>query len=287
MVRSGNTRPDSVPEEIFRLKGRTTRISGPLLFRGVRMMLCLSISHGWKTHQVDFDNAFVQATIDLPEVYVKCPAGFDSPDHEGQPVVLRLNKSLNGLVQAPMLCYNHLAAGLDKCRLVPSKSDPCMFIGRGMIALSYVDNVLWFGPDLHKIDKVIQELKDNGMPLTVKSGNAYAFLGVDITPMNTIAFETSDEGFYMSQTELIDKVLRAVGMTDSKQKRTPASSTPLGSNAKGKSFTDDWDYACVAGMLLYLSSNSCPDIQFAMHQCARFTHSPKQSHGDAVKRICC
>ncbi len=39
-------------------------------------------------------------------------------------------------------------------------------------------------------------------------------------------------------------------------------------------------------MLLYVSSNSRPDIQFAVHQCARFTHCPKKSHGEAVRRIC-
>ena len=38
-------------------------------------------------------------------------------------------------------------------------------------------------------------------------------------------------------------------------------------------------------MLLYLSSNSRPDIQYAVHQCARFTHNPKKSHGEAVRRI--
>jgi hypothetical protein len=38
-------------------------------------------------------------------------------------------------------------------------------------------------------------------------------------------------------------------------------------------------------MLMFLASNSCPDIAYAVHQCARFTHCPKQSHGAAVKRI--
>jgi hypothetical protein len=38
---------------------------------------------------------------------------------------------------------------------------------------------------------------------------------------------------------------------------------------------------------MYLSSNSRPDIQFAVHQCARFTQNPKRSHGDAILRICC
>ena len=31
--------------------------------------------------------------------------------------------------------------------------------------------------------------------------------------------------------------------------------------------------------------NTRPDIQFAVHQCARFTHNPKMSHLNAVKRI--
>jgi hypothetical protein len=38
-------------------------------------------------------------------------------------------------------------------------------------------------------------------------------------------------------------------------------------------------------MLLYLAGNSRPDIAFAVHQAARFSHAPKQSHAVAVKRI--
>jgi len=37
----------------------------------------------------------------------------------------------------------------------------------------------------------------------------------------------------------------------------------------------------VIGMLLYLG-HSRPDISFATHQCARYTHFPKQSHEDAL-----
>jgi hypothetical protein len=40
-------------------------------------------------------------------------------------------------------------------------------------------------------------------------------------------------------------------------------------------------------MLMYLSSNAHPEIQFAVHQCARFTLCPRASHEEAVKHICC
>ena len=49
--------------------------------------------------------------------------------------------------------------------------------------------------------------------------------------------------------------------------------------------TDGWSYNSVTGMLLYLSTNTRPDITFATSQVCRFNHSPKQSHAQAVKRI--
>ena len=38
-------------------------------------------------------------------------------------------------------------------------------------------------------------------------------------------------------------------------------------------------------MLMYLAANTRPDIAFAVHQAARFSHAPRQSHAIAVKRI--
>ena len=38
-------------------------------------------------------------------------------------------------------------------------------------------------------------------------------------------------------------------------------------------------------MSLHLSNNTRPDITFAVSQVARFTHSPKKSHGTAAKMI--
>ena len=75
-------------------------------------------------------------------------------------------------------------------------------------------------------------------------------------------------------------------MHDCNQKHTPAATMSFGTDADGDTFCEDKDYASVVGMLMYLSSNSRPDIQLTVHQFARFSHSPRKSHGEAVLRIC-
>ena len=74
-------------------------------------------------------------------------------------------------------------------------------------------------------------------------------------------------------------------MEDCNSVGTPASTTPLNTDKEGDKFSETWDYATVIGMLMYLSTNSRPDIAYAVHQCARFTHSPRNSHAAGVKRI--
>ena len=49
--------------------------------------------------------------------------------------------------------------------------------------------------------------------------------------------------------------------------------------------TDIWNYRSIVGMLIYLSTNTRPDITFAVSQVARFGNDPKVSHARAIKRI--
>jgi hypothetical protein len=55
---------------------------------------------------------------------------------------------------------------------------------------------------------------------------------------------------------------------------TPAKSAALGRGIDRKVASGSMNYASVIGMRLYLG-HSRPDISFATHQCARYTHSPK------------
>ena len=58
-----------------------------------------------------------------------------------------------------------------------------MFHGRVMIALIYVNGVLFFVPDQDNIDEFMEELEGAGLSLTVED-DLYDFLGVVVKTDN-------------------------------------------------------------------------------------------------------
>ena len=246
----------------------------------VRLVLTLILANSWVTKQVDYTNAFAQAVLN-EEVYIESPRGFQIKDGKD---VLKLNNSLYGLRQAPKTFYEKLRDGLLERGFQQSMIDPCLFLKEQMICLIYVDDTIITGPDPDAIESLIQSLgiavDDQVHTFELRDeGEVGAFLGIQIE-------RNANQTFYLTQTGLIQKVLTVAGMKNSKcTVKTPAATTPLGLDIDGDSFSESWEYPVVIGMLLYLAQNSRPDIAFAIHQCARFSHFPKQSHAVAVKRI--
>jgi hypothetical protein len=123
-------------------------------------------------------------------------------------------------------------------------------------------------------------IKDLGTEFDLEPENdVSAFLG--------IKFKYHESGeIELLQPHLIQRIVETVfGKTGCNAKATPALGTPLGTDADGALCCENWDYGSVVGMMMYLASNSRPDIAYAVHQCARFTYCPRHSHEEAVKRI--
>ncbi len=243
----------------------------------VRMMLVMAASLGLYTKQIDFSNAFCQAYFE-ENVYAELPKGFTVPGGKNDgDYCLKLDRALYGAKQSPRLWYERLKSALEARDFV-TKGDPCFFVHEDMVCVVYCDDVLFFGRDSTKVDEMIKNLKGE-FDLTEEE-DVYAFLGVQLER------DKETGSITLKQEGLIKKILTTTGMLDSNWKKTPANKDPLGTDKDGDPYNEEWNYASVIGMLLYLSSNTRPDIQFAVHQCARFTHGPKQSHAEAVKRIC-
>ena len=252
----------------------------------VRLMLVMTCILSLQTQATDFSNAFAQAELPEP-VYILPPAKYHCPEW-GQDPILKLNKSLYGQAEAPRLWYEKLKAGLEARGFTACIVDPCLFLSPKIICVQYVDDCLWFYRNKDDLDALLQTFAEDGdeynWEMSVE-GSVKEYLGIGIDT------RTQEEGggFMLHQSGLIKKILAATDMVNCNGKKTPTSSdAPLGTNADGPParYEHKWSYASVVGMMMYLASNSRPEIQFAVHQCARFTHNYRASHEDAILRIC-
>ena len=94
----------------------------------------------WATRKVYFSNGFFQDTL-REEVYVEMPVMFsENNENSEETVVIKLGKSLYGLVHAPHTWYQHLQKGINSIKFEPYNLDKAMYYRQGMIITTYGDD---------------------------------------------------------------------------------------------------------------------------------------------------
>ena len=238
----------------------------------------LSITLKWHTCTINFSNTFVQAKLDAP-VWIHLPRGFKS-EHGYKKTCLCLKKSPYGLSVTHRLWSRsqHLLSTLKREGFVASKYDSCLLIKPKMLIVLYVDDAGVCAKNESNINELIHRLTKHGFELTHK-GSFSEFLGIKFVHDNKTGAITA------MQHGLIKKILAATSMEDCNPNWIPATPTALGIDPYGEPMDEEWSYPSIIGMLLYLSTNTRPDISFTVSQLTRFNHSPKKSHATAIKMI--
>ena len=101
----------------------------------------------------------------------------------------------------------------------------------------------------HKPDRLLLSVKDD----------VAGFLGILMT-------KKDDGTIKLIQTGLFYWIIRTMGLDASNAVRMPADCKPLGADKDGAPCEEQWSYASIVGMMMYLASNSRPDIAFAAHR---------------------
>jgi hypothetical protein len=151
-----------------------------------------------------------------------------------------------------------------------------------MVVVVYVDDLLIYAKTTSEIDSLISCLQAAGICIHCK-GTAEGFRGVDIVCTST----SSNPQITLLQVGLTKCSINAVGLCSSLSTSigTPAETSPLPKDADGPPALGAFNYAAAVGMLLYLSGHSCPDIAFAVHQCAQYTFHPTCRHELALSAL--
>jgi Reverse transcriptase (RNA-dependent DNA polymerase) len=238
----------------------------------VRMLLSVAGVKKFTVRQYDVKTAFLNGSLE-EEIYMKPPQGFET---NGK--VLRLKKSLYGLKQAAYVWNQTLHEALEDCGFVQNETDKCLYVylkGEDICYLLFhVDDILVASSNAGLISKLMArvgakfELKDIGC---IKS-----YLGVEV--------DRDENGHFMiSQTKYINAIIEAAGLKDAKDSKFPMDTGYY--KLDGKFLSDNELYRKLVGMLLYLATNTRPDISASVSILSQRVTKPRDVDMNEVKRV--
>ncbi|MBW0531556.1 hypothetical protein O181_071271 [Austropuccinia psidii MF-1] len=221
--------------------------------------LCALVSfaaiYKFNFHQMDVQSAFLNAP--LQEICLEIPQGV-SANKETQ--FLQLNKALYGLKQASLAWYKHLSNWLITSGFLCSIIDPF---------------ACWRLEELKKEIKNKFNMKD--------LGKANLLLGIKINHLK--------DGFSLDQEHYIKELADKYAIKDLIPSNTPLKPHLQLSNSSNKEHEDfnnlNINYQSTVGSLNYISSNTNPDITFAVSHLSQFLEKPGLQHWNACLQVFC
>ena len=226
--------------------------------------------------QMDIVTAFLNSVL-KERIYIWPPEGFEE---EGWVWILR--RALYGLKQSPREWYQTLSTFLKSQGFERLESDHSVFINRKtrLIVPVYVDDLLIIGPRGSKAIKKLKQALGKRFSMT-DLGPCHHYLGMAVTR------DREKKTLSLSQSAYIQKILIRFGMEDCKSVSTPME---VGSNLEAH---EDYkatvqqvkEYQAIVGSLIYLWTQTRPDISFAVQKLARYNLNPSEAAMAAAKRV--
>jgi hypothetical protein len=157
-------------------------------------------------------------------------------------------------------------------------NDPCLFTKRGCIFVNYVDDGIFVAEDQETISQVLSSLKEQQLDFDEMGSLMMDYLGVHVGDGETPGT------IELTQPDLIQRIIEVLGLTAASTISTPAERA-LGLCGDEEPALGSSNYKSVVGMAMFLCNNTRLDCAMGVHQCARFSSTPKRSHEAALKRI--
>jgi len=227
--------------------------------KAFRIFLWFSAVFGMRATQCDFTSAFLQGKIDK-ELYMTGP-----PGHSSTGEVVRLNKSIYGIKQAPRIFYQTLVNFLHTLGFRELVSDSCVFKhhSKKFYVLVWVDDIVLLGKDESLREHIHDRLKEK-FSLKVL-GDLKHFVGFQID-------RDPDGSIHLHQTNYATKILDTFSkfIPNNYKHSTPADSNVKFStkqqptNDREKHRMKQYPYRQLIGSLLYLLGTR-PELYFVTY----------------------
>lgn len=231
-----------------------------------RTLLAVSSLKNLVVQQFDVKTAFLNSVLE-EAIYMKPPPG--SVQDKDCDKVFKLHKTLYGLKQAARSWNKTLHEALLKLNFRQSLFDNCLYVmtnkHEACYVVIHVDDMLFAATSEKLIKHVIELLNQS---FEIKSlGNVQQFLGIQVS-------RHRDGSFMVNQVPYIDKIAREFNLEDCRHSKYPLN-PGYHKFIDGQLLDTNNDYRKLIGMLLYISTNTRPDVSAAVSILAQRVSKPR------------
>ena len=247
-------------EEMCLMQTDSPTVSKP----AIRLMFALSASLKWPVETMDITSAFLQSNKMEREVFVKPPA-----DIRKRGIIWKLKKPLYGLGDSARMWYLTLRGHITKMGCEMSKIDKSLFMYyennklQGMIVI-HVDDILHSGSTRFK-KTIIKSIYDKFKVSRSHSG-VFTYIGWNVSQEKDCIY--------------IDQQSYAQAIRTVKLDKSPKRDSDAVLNEEEKS-----NYQGLLGKLLWLSSQSRPDLSFDTLEHSTYNKNPKVKNIASLNKV--
>lgn len=239
------------------------------------MIISISAIYDLEIHHIDVKTAFLNGELD-EEIYMEQPEGFIVKGKEKK--VCKLKKSLYGLKQAPKQWHEKFDNTMKSYGFSINECDKCVYIKKTkndtIIVCLYVDDMLIMGTSTDIINATKKMLSNN---FEMKDmGLADLILGIRV--------KRETDGYSLTQSHYVEKVLKRFGHFDDKPVVTPFDPTCKLSKNEGESVSQ-LEYTQIVGSLMYIMNCTRPDLAYSLSRLSRYSSNPNREHWNALVRV--
>lgn len=137
----------------------------------------------------------------------------------------------------------------------------------------HVDDILAASNRTRMLEELVQHLERNFE--TKNLGGVTHYFGIDV--------ERIGGKFFISQPRYIDSIVEEAGLTNAKSSKYPLD--PGYEKQEGKLLPSNDEYRKLIGMLLYLTTNTRPDIASSVGILSKRVQSPRENDLNEAKRV--
>jgi hypothetical protein len=263
-----------------------------------RILLALAAVFDWEIEQIDFIGAFLNGILE-EEIYMEVPEGFQSYYNQAskkikgylkhcgynpkENQIILLKKALYGLKQSPREWQKVVVLLLSSLGFRPLISDSAVYYNEdtSIFVVTYVDDCLLIGPN----STTIRELKEQiAKAYAIEDRGPVAFfLGIQIVR------DRKNRCLWIHQSQYIEEALEFFNLQDSKLNSIPLQPGVTGqaelTPRKLLDYSEIKLYQSLIGTVMYLMTQTRPDIGFAVQWLSRQLQKPTVSHLLAAKNL--